>query len=312
MGGVINGALAQNDIIMRFKILFLVMMVIGVASCKSVDAPMDVTVGEKVAATVNVTIPEDSRAASGEGFDLSTLEQEDSEYEMRFILEVYYGNERSSRQVKYVSVPTAAFDIRLVPERDYRLAVWADIVAKVDNRDVADDYDRYYETSSSLKSVSIIESEWRCDALDCDAYTGNADIKNFSSASPINVLLKRPFAMLRVVATDYSSVVGNVNKLSVTYNDVYTAFNACSGEVVENSNKEHEKFVISSEYNDVEGETTLFTDYIFAPESDTPLNFSFSAYDGEDNLIKQNNFGSGVTIKRNTLTTIKGALFSQN
>lgn len=310
MGVITNGASAQNDIIMRFKILFLVAMVIGVVSCNSVDTPMDVTVGEEVIATVNVAIPEDSRAvSSGEGFDLSTL---GDKYEMRFILEVYYGNERSSRQVKYVSVPTAAFDIRLVPERDYRLAVWADIVAKVDNRDVADDYDRYYETSSSLKSVSIIESEWRCDALDRDAYTGNADIINFSSASPINVWLTRPFAMLRVVATDDSSDVEAVDKLYVAYDSVYSAFNAYSGAPVESSKKMvvHNNFDITDAnfYADEAGERTLFTDFIFAPESDIPLCFTFSAFDSASELIKRNNFSSGVTIKRNTLTTVKGGL----
>lgn len=304
---IINGATAQNDIIMRFKILLFVAMVIGMVSCKSVDTPMDVTVGEEVVATVNVAIPEDSRAVSGEGFDLSTL---GSDYEMRFILEVYYGEECSSRQVKYVSTPFAAFDVRLVPERDYRLVVWADIVATVDNRDMEDNY---YKTSPSLKSVAVVDSLWRCDALERDAYTGYVDVTNFSSALPINIPLVRPFAMLRVVTTDDSSAV---KALSVSYDSVYTAFNAYSGMVIESSKKkvEHNVFDIKSEdfYTDAPGEQTLFTDFILAPESNASLIFTFSAYDSNDTLIKENTFSSGVDIKRNTLTTVKGNLLTNN
>lgn len=308
---IINGATAQNDIIMRFKILIFVAMVIGMVSCKSVDTPMDVTVGEAITTTVNVSIPEESRAVSGEGFDLSTLGSIDSNYEMRFILEVYYGDDCSSRQVKYVSTPSTAFDIRLVPERDYRLVVWADIVAKVDNRDMTADYDYYYETSSSLRRVDVVDSLWQCDVLERDAYTGYTDVTNFSSASSINVSLTRPFAMLRVVTTDDSSAV---KTLSVSYDSVYTAFNAYSRKVIEKKMVNHNVFDIKSEdfYTDAPGEQTLFTDFILAPECDTSLVFTFSAFDSENNLVKMNTFSSGVSIKRNTLTTVKGNLLTNN
>jgi hypothetical protein len=294
---------------MKFKILLFVAMVIGMASCNSVDAPMDVTVGSEVATTVSVTIPEVSRAVSGEGFDLTTLGPE-SQYEMRFILEIYYQDDFASRQVKYVSESSTAFDVRLAPERDYRFVVWADIVAKEDNRVMSADYDHYYETSSSLKSVAIVDSLWSCDAMDRDAYTGKTCVSNFSSASTINVSLTRPFAMLKVVTTDDASQVDKVDKLDVVYDSVYTAFDAYSGKVREGSKKmvKHNNFGVVAHdfYQDATGEHTLFTDFILAPESDTPLVFTFSTLDGNDILIKKNTFSSGVTIKRNTLTTVKG------
>ena len=301
-----NCATAQTDIIMRFNILLLVAMVIGAVSCKSVDVPMDVTVGGEVLTTVNVDIPEVSRTASGEGFDLSTLDSL-SVYEMRFILEIYYQDKCASRQVKYVSEPSTAFDVRLAPERDYRFVVWADIVAKEDNRDMSADYDHYYETSSSLTNVQIVDSLWCCNALERDAYTGYADVKNFSSASSINVSLVRPFAMLNVVTTDYAS---QVDKLNVVYEGVPTKFNAYEGEVGESQAKSHLQFDVAGDPA-VGDEKTLFTDYILAPTKNTSLKFSMKAYDGEQ-LIKENNFQSGITIKRNTLTTVKGRLLSGN
>jgi hypothetical protein len=302
-----NCATAQTDIIMRFKILLLVAMVIGAVSCKSVDVPMDVTVGGEVLTTVNVDIPEVSRATSGGGFDLSTLGSQ-SGYEMRFILEIYYQDKCASRQVKYVSEPSTAFDVRLAPERDYRFVVWADIVAKVDNRDMSADYDHYYETSSSLTNVQIVDTLWRCNALERDAYTGYADVVNFSSASSINVSLVRPFAMLNVVTTDDASQVA---KLDVVYEGVPTTFNAYEGEVGESQAKSHQQFDVAGGPA-VGGEKTLFTDYIFAPTKNTSLKFTMSAYDSIPVLIKENNFQSGITIKRNTLTTVKGRLLSGN
>ena len=302
-----NCATAQTDIIMRFNILLLVAMVIGAVSCKSVDVPMDVTVGGEVLTTVNVDIPEVSRAASGEGFDLSTLGSQ-SGYEMRFILEIYYQDKCASRQVKYVSEPSTAFDVRLAPERNYRFVVWADIVAKVDNRDMSADYDHYYETSSSLTNAQIVDTLWRCNALERDAYTGYADVKNFSSASSINVSLVRPFAMLNVVTTDDASKVA---KLDVVYEGVPTTFNAYEGEVGESVAKSHLRFDVA-DGSVVSGEKTLFTDYILAPANNTSLKFTMSAYDSNRVLIKENNFQSGITIKRNTLTTVKGRLLSGN
>lgn len=303
-----NCATAQTDIIMRFNILLLVAMVIGAVSCKSVDVPMDVTVGGEVLTTVNVDIPEVSRAASGEGFDLSTLDSLSS-YEMRFILEIYYQEKCASRQVKYVSEPFTAFDVRLAPERDYRFVVWADIVAKEDNRDMSADYDHYYETSSSLTNVQIVDSLWCCNTLERDAYTGYADVEKFSSASSINVSLVRPFAMLNVVTTDDASQVA---ELDVVYEGVPTTFNAYEGEVGGSKAKSHIIPFNVADGSVVSGEKTLFTDYIFAPTKNTSLKFSMKAYDGVDHLIKENNFQSGITIKRNTLTTVKGRLLSSN
>lgn len=302
---------------MRFKILFFVAMILGMVACNKAESPMDVIVGGDVETTVQVAIPEASRAEGVEGFDLSTL---GTNFELRFILEIYYTEDDAtspedesrsteeqscSRMVQYSSVPSTAFDVRLAPERDYRFVVWADIVAKKDERNAEVDYDHYYETSSSLKNVSIIDEYWTCNALDRDAYTGFKDVDNFTSASSINIQLVRPFAMLRVVTVNDNTAEF---KLGVDYASVPTTFNAYTGEIGETTEKSHVK-VTHNPIVDGESERTLFTDFIFASNQDTSFNFTMSAYYSDSETpFKEIPFE--VAIKRNCLTTVKGKLLN--
>jgi hypothetical protein len=117
--------------------------------------------------------------------------------------------------------------------------------------------------------------------------------------------------MLNVVTTDDAS---HVAKLNVVYEGegVPTTFNAYEGEVGESQAKSHIIPFNVADGSAVGGEKTLFTDYIFAPANNTSLKFTMRAYDLNDTLIKENNFQSGITIKRNTLTTVKGRLLSGN
>ena len=300
---------------MRFKILFFVAMILGMVACNNTESPMDVIVGGDVETTVQVAIPEASRAEGVEGFNLSTL---GTKFELRFILEIYNTEDDAtlpdnesrsieeqscSRMVQYSSVPSTAFDVRLAPERNYRFVVWADIVAKQDERVAEGDYDHYYETSSSLKNVSIIDENWTCNALDRDAYTGFKDVDNFTSASSINIQLVRPFAMLRVVTVNDDTVV---TKLGVDYTSVPTIFNAYTGEIGVATTKSHDNV---TPYNIVDGERTLFTDFIFASDQDSSFNFTMSAYnDDSETPFKEIPFE--VAIKRNCLTTVKGKLLN--
>ena len=301
---------------MRFKILFFVAMILGMVACNNTESPMDVIVGGDVETTVQVAIPEASRAEGVEGFDLSTLGT-DTDFELRFILEIYNTEDDAtspedesrsteeqscSRMVQYSSVPSTAFDVRLAPERDYRFVVWADIVAKKDERVAEWDYDHYYETSS-LKNVTIIDENWTCNALDRDAYTGFKDVNNFTSTSSINIQLVRPFAMLRVVTVNDDTVV---TKLGVNYTSVPTTFNAYTGEIGETTTTKSHVNVTPNTI--VDGERTLFTDFIFASDQDTSFNFTMSAYNDSETPFKEIPFE--VAIKRNCLTTVKGKLLN--
>ena len=305
---------------MRFKVLFFVAMILGMVACNNTESPMDVIVGGDVETTVQVAIPEASRAEGVEGFNLSTL---GSDFELRFILEIYNTEDDAtspdnesrsieeqscSRMVQYSSVPSTAFDVRLAPERNYRFVVWADIVAKQDERNAEWDYDHYYETSS-LKNVTIIDRSWVCNALDRDAYTGFKDVNNFTSASSINIQLVRPFAMLRVVTVNDDTVV---TKLGVDYTSVPKTFNAYTGKIREATTKSHvidtHNNVNVTPNNIVDGERTLFTDFIFASDQDTSFNFTMSAYNDSETPFKEIPFE--VAIKRNCLTTVKGKLLN--
>ena len=290
----------------------LAALVLGMVSCQTEPEGLDVIVGGEVDTVVTVTIPEaETRANSAEGAFVNVVSSDD--YTIRYIFAVYYG-ETCNRQVKYSDNQSVAFDVRLVPDRNYQFVVWADVVAqdgKVDGVYANEDglhYDTSDLTAITLKDTWVAMDETR------DAFTGTLLVENFNGSQGITVNLTRPFAKLRVITTDMVALnnLGIVpTKATVDYKvQHYNAFNALAGSVIgdsKNRNIKHEKFSIKSYGEDVQNgaDMTLFTDYFFAKEGDV-VKFEFNVYDQNNDLIKFNNFNTDIAVNRNYLTTIKG------
>ena len=285
------------------KLLALLALVLGVVSCQTEPEGLDVNVGGEQEVMLTVSLPETTRATSAQGFDLNTLST--TNYSLRYILEVYYG-ENCQRHVLVSDNTSVAFPVRLAPGRDYTFAVWADIVEGDSQAD------RYYNTQNGLDEITIIDSEW--DAMDesRDAFTAKKSVsaENFT-ASAIEMHLKRPFAKLRVVATDYKDVVElglKPARATVAYSqDMPRKFDARNGVASDASLKSHDfSYPVIPVYDDATGEFTLFADYIFAPAANT-AKFELSVYaEGNDNLIKSTSFNTDIYVAANKLTTIKG------
>lgn len=293
------------------KLFALVALVLGVVSCQTDPNDLDVVVGGEREVMLTVSLPEATRANSANGFQIADL---GSDYDLRYILEVYRAvdednilYENCQRQVKRADAATMSFPVRLAPGYNYQIVAWADIVND------GSDADRIYKTDNGLDAIEIIS--WNAMDETRDAYTGTKYIADFSSASNLSMDLTRPFAKVRVVATDINDITAlglSPKAAKVSYSqDMYTKYNAVTAEASAAQAKSHQYTTFP--YEDAVGEKTLFADYVFVPESGT-AKFTLEVYDDEaatTRLIKENSFSTDIFVERNKITTIKGDVLTE-
>ena len=252
-------------------------------------------------------------------------------YDLRYILEVYDANDNGEGEPIYRErlvncldkyAPTE-FELRLVPNRDYKFVVFADFVAEgsAEANDMLAIADLYYNTAD-LRNISAITAEPSWNAMNevRDAYFVS---KNLSVATSLTetLTLTRPFAKLRVIATDLDYIAGYSapGYVEVTYHTeaLYKSFNAVNGMLNDAQMAGDElkysfnvnKNIPYSEGYDAEAKNqTLFADYLFAREGQQiPVNFTMSVYESEGGrLIKTTDFNTQIPVQRNHLTTIIG------
>ena len=302
---------------MKAKFLVLLALVLGVVSCQTEPEGLDVNVGGEIDAIVNVTIPEvETRAtAAGSNSALGAIQNgvlgtAEDNTTMRYILQVYYNNEPSQeRLVKYSDGTSVAFEVRLVPGRNYQFVVWADVVT-----DGEHDTDNHYVTSD-LKNITL-KGDWNAMDESRDAFTATKLIEGYNGAMSIDMSLKRPFAKLRVVTTD----IKNLTNLRIVPDNAvveYTtkhrvAFNAFTGMAADASVSKTHTFELAQYTNESNtgAEYTLFTDYFFAENDVVKFNFDVYEDEAKTKLIKSNAFNTDINVKRNYLTTIKGNILT--
>ena len=286
-------------------------LVLGMVSCQNEPDEMNVSMGGEQEVMLTVSLPEATRANSADGFQIADL---GNNYDLRYILEGYRADDeynilydQCQRQVKLADAATMSFPVRLVPDYNYQIVAWADIV------DNGSSDDRIYETDNGLDAIEILS--WNAMDETRDAYTGTKYIANFSSSSSdLSMELTRPFAKVRVVATDINDItdLGLEPKCAkVLYlQDMYTKYNAVTAKASAAEEKSHSYTTFP--YTDASGEKTLFADYVFVPESGT-AKFSLNVYDDEaaTRLIKENSFSTDIFVERNKITTIKGDVLTQ-
>ena len=292
------------------RFLALAALVLGLAACQTEPEGLNVNVGGEVDTVVSVSLPEATRATSDVGFNIADTSDN---YEVRYILEIYLGDS-CQRHIKVADGASVAFPVRLAPGRDYTFVAWADIVEKNATDPEAD---RYYNTQNGLDEISIIENtEVKWNAMDetRDAFTAK-EIKTGFSAQAVDLNLKRPFAKLRVVATDLADVVAlglTPATATITYSQAMPCmYNALEQEVtdVEETNRTHNITydVENHVYDDATGEFTLFADYFFADANYAVAKFSLDVYAENDTTpIKHTDFNTDIYVAANKLTTIKG------
>ena len=282
-------------------------LVLGLVSCQNEPDEMNVLLGGEQEVMLTVSLPEATRADSADGaLDNDVLE----DYDLRYILEVYYG-EKCNRFVQTSTSTSAVFPVRLAPGRTYTFVVWADFVTK--GADAEQDIDLFYETSAGLKAIQIVEDKWAPMVEARDAYVGSKTITDFQTSSNLEMTLTRPFAKVRVVSTDIEQLrgVGIVpTTAQATYSqNMYRKFNAVTGVASDAATKTHTFAYanVDSYETNTDSKLTIFSDYIFVPYEGV-AKFSLNVYDDEaaTSLIKENNFNTDIYVEENKVTTIVG------
>ena len=338
---------------MKARFLALAALVLGLASCQKDFDAANVGAGGEVDFQLSVAAPElatragldgvtpdgqaDLNSAYGAidyfqgGTDGDNLRRDWSDVNLRYTLEVYDVDENGNlvgeapyapvkdRQVIIVDeYQPVTFELRLVPKRHYRFVVFADFVPEdVTNSTstaiaVQQNLGISHKIGNTLADIKVINSGLNDERT--DAYFGYENFTITNSASN-DIVLKRPYGKLRVIATDLHELNLNVNpkKVKVEYTATHlTNFDAVTGAATLDT--EYTKRVFDSEYNEIYKEVdekngkfglqnhfyttgydaleghkyenangavrhthmTLFTDYILADDLDQPQPVHFT------------------------------------
>ena len=348
---------------MKARFFALAALVLGMVSCQQ-DVDTIAPVGGEVDFQISVAAPELAGTRAGENGVADTQNAMDSAFgaidylqgattgdyrqdwgdvDLRYTLEVYdvadsYAGAVPVKDRQVVIVDEYApvvFDLRLVPGRDYHFVVFADFVAQ----------DEYKKDATAQLSVVGIRHEIGATLADitlkneaindevADSYFATKDIKVTNSAAQ-DIVLKRPYGKVRVIATDLAELNLNVHPFTVEleYEKANpNKFNAVTGELNEGTYAAtafKSGYVakvrnnMGSHYYNVgyDAETapavngtvrnthmTLFTDYILAlPEGQTPIHFTMVVKDEAGVVIKETAFTTDIPVERNKLTTVIG------
>lgn len=224
---------------------------------------------------------------------------------MRYILQVYIDNEPAIRCVQYGNTKIMEFSPLLVPNRNYKFVVWADVVTNG-----AQDIDNHYNTDD-LDNITLL-GDWNAMDESRDAFTGVETKNNFACDSPVTISLTRPFAKLRIVATDKANATLPV-KGKVTYTTSHrVAFNAVEGTAAAAASLENKThtYSIDTYSDDTDSNFTLFSDYFLAENDIISLKFTIYADEAMNTQIGKEYTINNIVVKRNSLTTIKGEILT--
>ena len=363
-------------LIMKARFFALMALVLGLASCQNDFEGVKQNAKGEVNFQLTVAAPDLGATRAGENGMADNQQAFDSAFgaidylqgavrgderrvdwgdvDLRYTLEVYdktddYTDAKPIKDRMVIikdSYETVKFELRLVPNRDYHFVIFADFVEdglweETDLNEGVDyqrDLGKHHIIGATLADITITEDGINDECT--DAYFATKDIR-VSNAAPQEIVLKRPYGKLRVIATDLAELNLNVEPKSVKV--AYTAkhpaaFNALTGEIEETVETEFEYvYDYESIYNEgvtkedlanhfytagydnyddygmindngVERHThmTLFTDYILAKDDQTAYHFEMEVYDAKGELIKATEFATDIPVQRNYLTTVIG------
>ena len=290
------------------KLFAFLAVVLAVVSCQK-DADLNVNVGGEQLVNITVALPEATRADSAQSGWANTGN------ELRVILQIFDENGNTTDTMRFddekltYGNTTVNYNVRLVPGHKYTFVAWADQGTE----------GQYFNTSN-LKNVTFVDGVWTAMNENIDAYTDTETVEAGNSIRSINLVLTRPFAKVRVVATDINAVLAQgwtPTAAVATYQEtVPVSFNAFAGVVGETAPVVNpvRHVAYNDQYDDNAGEMTLFADYLYVPTSGTAkFEFAINGVDNNRNAIVIRNdivFNTPIPAVRNKLTTIKGNILT--
>ena len=338
---------------MKARFFAIAALVLGLASCQK-DFNAEVNSASEVDFKFSVAAPELAKTRAGDTAEKPQNAKDSAfgaidyfqgadwnQVDLRYTLEVYDyradGNYAGQTPVKdrmaivLDSYEAATFELRLAPKRDYHFVVFADFVedgatawSELDKLTKDGLRHRIGDTLASIELIDVVGEELNDEKS--DAYFATAKINpSNNTTNKESILLTRPYAKVRVVATDLHELNLNVKPAKVQV--VYDALNANTFNAVEGTiSGTYAKNDFTYTYTDphvytagydaktietVNGDVrnthmTLFTDYILAKDEQEAIQFVMTVFDDKDVIIKETNFYTEIPVQRNHLTTIIG------
>lgn len=312
-----------------YVILSLCMLLVG---CQQEDFFKDeVSVSGDGNLNFSISVPEElvaTRASFGEKSNsarggITNVDCAET-YDLRYQLAVYRVDgedftEVIAPQKKVVdSYQPVTYSLRLTPNRTYKVVVWADFVEQGEEGDL------HYNTQDFENITCLDEVDKQLNDESRDAYFITKEIKVENDGISEDLVLKRPFAKVRVVATDWNLYnLEMPDNFKITYYNCkrFTNINAVTG--VSDSeelavdeatvytgsiDKDEKEYALN--YDQSEHNRTLTVDYLMTDKDDqTPIHLTFEALDGTTTIAKHD-LKTNVPIQRNWLTTILGNILT--
>lgn len=314
------------------KLLSILALALCFVACQN-EGVENATNGDLANVVLTVDAPEldatraDGDANTGKNSAFGAIDFFDdadwANFDLRYILEVYDANDNGTgepiyreRLVECVDkYQPVTFDLRLVPNREYKFVVFADFVEQGSKDDL------YYDTTDlrNITAKTNVEG-WNAMNEVRDAYFVSETVKVTSNVEE-TLTLTRPFGKVRVIATDLDYIAGysTPGYVEVTYHTeaLYKSFNAINGQLNATQLAGNELvygFEVKKEapytkgYDAEAKNQTLFADYLFARDGQQmPINFKMAVYESKGGrLIKETDFNTQIPVQRNHLTTIIG------
>lgn len=241
-----------------------------------------------------------------------------ADYRLRYILEVWSGDgsrkEYRQAEVKGIGEAGPEFSPRLLSGK-YKMVLWADFVTTQSvTPDTPAGVGLFYN-ADNLNDITLLKADCNDDAK--DAYTAVFDADLTEGGLNATVILKRPLAKVRLVATDADRANGDAGLDGCTANLVFSnytdqVYDALDGSVafsgVPVSGDSY--FPVGSDYGSAYGvpgsgnhSRTLAWDYVFVPAGGLTTDITVRLQTGS---------GGGIALPVATLKTIRGVTFRPN
>lgn len=304
------------------KILFLVLGgMFALASCTheaetpigGIEEYADVTI------VADLSDPALTRALNPGSKNSGLDNVDESVYSLRYQLEVLYDGEvvRTAKNIEAITAKpvSTVFTISLARGKEYQLVIWADFVK-------SDGQDLHYDTSDGLSAIRMKTGNYKVSDESKDAYFASQAYEVGTTAGPgsVSIVLKRPLAKIRYIATDYNeSESKDATGFYAYYSNgtvINTTFDAATGGVsgpalATGSSNKFEFDLIEEISNK---DRLIFWDYVFVANDTAPeVGFTIGyTYPGASTGMEKDFIDSRIVAERNKLTTVRGGLFTSS
>ena len=320
---------------MKKILLPLIGLLAIAAGCQNerfTDGPAENNADGNVTFTVSAPGNMETRAVYGESSNSARggLTNVDfASYDLRYQLAIYWidgagGTETyteviAPQPIIVDSYQPVTYSLRLTPNRDYQVVVWADFVNQGGGNT-----DLHYDTGDFRNITCLDGMDAQLNDESRDAYFITQKIHVGNNGITQDLILKRPFAKLRMVATDWA--YGNLempDNFKITYYgckrftniDLLTGLSestdldeAATDAYTGTINKAEKEYALN--YDESAHNRTVIVDYLMTDfEEQTPIHIKYEAYDGAT-LVNSHDLKTDIPIQRNWLTTILGNMFT--